>query len=347
MNKYIEKAKKEVQRWSGFSKTLTNPTTYSGVPREAIWKKNKATLWYYEPPIKNYSIPILLVYSIINQPDILDLDPENSLIQAFLDDGYEVYLLDFGIPGYEDRELTLNDYVTKYIEKGVGRVLTHSGADEISVMGFCLGGTLAAMHASVTDQPIKNLILSLTPIDFHVFPNFNRWKKPLTEKNTNFDPIFDSISLIPSPFIEGGIRLITTPIYFSPYLSLLNRAYDDQYTVKWSRMNDWTKSHIPISGAALKQLFNDFVRDNKLINGGLVIDEKDANLSNIKANLLVVGSQFDKLVPPEQIRPVMDLVSSKDKTFHMLKMGHASLSIDGKLLPYLSEWLSLRSHSTE
>ncbi|MGE8205237.1 alpha/beta fold hydrolase [Heyndrickxia sp. NPDC080065] len=335
---------KELKRWAGFFKTTIHPVTETGLLPKEIWKKNKTTLWYYEPTIKKYQTPLFLVYSLVNQPFILDLCKGNSFIQTLIDSGYEVYLLDFGIPGYEDKDLTFNDYITKYLSKGVQRALSHSGAEEISIMGFCLGGTLAAMYTSIAKEPIKNLILASTPIDFQYVPNYSNWKKPLTEKQTNFDEILDSVGLISPLFIYYGIRLITSPVYYSPYLSLLNHAYDAQYQIKWSRMNEWTKGHIPMPGTVLKQLFNDLIKENKLKNGGMIIEGEEVSLKNIKANLLVIGSQNDKLVPKEQIMPIMDLVSSEDKTFQLLHKGHVSLPENGQIPSYLSNWLSLRSN---
>lgn len=340
----FELPRKEMKRWTGFYNTLLNPISDVGITRKEIWKKNKSTVWYYEPTIKKYQTPLFLVYSIVNQPFILDLCQGNSLIQTLIDDGYEVYLLDFGIPGYEDKDLTLNDYITKYLKKGVQRALAHSGAENISIMGFCLGGTLSAIYTSIANEPIKNLILSLTPIDCQYAPNFNNWIQPLINNQLDIDQMVDAIGLIPSSFVESGVRLMTSPVYFSPYLSLLHRAYDEKYQIKWSRMNEWTKSHIPMSGAVFKQLFNDLFKENKLINGGLMIDGKEVNLSNIKANLLAIGAQNDILVPKKQISPIMDLVSSRDKTFHLIMEGHASLPVNGKIPPYLADWLSLRSN---
>lgn len=348
MINFLKELKKQPQnkinRWSGAYKTLVSPDSYEGVPRKEIWKLNKTTLWHYRPENKKYSVPIFLVYSVINQPFILDLAPGSSLIQAFMDNGYEVYLLDFGCPGFEDKDLSLNDYITKYIQKGVQRALTHSKANEITIMGFCLGGTLAAIYTSIAEEPIKNLILSLTPINFQYFPQFDQWVDTFVKNEVDVAPILDAVGLIPSSFVQGGIRLITTPVYYSPYLSLINRAYDEQYNIKWSRLNLWTKSHIPISGAALNQLANDLVKENKLINGGLDVNGKHAHLKNIYANMLVIGSSYDQLVPKEQITPIMDLVSSDDRTFHLLTGGHANIPNNGQLPSYLTEWLNARSN---
>lgn len=332
------------KKLQGFFHTIQQPEPEIGLtPRTAVWKKNKAVLWHYAPAEKKYGVPLFLIYSLVNQAFILDLGPKNSLIEALTNSGYDVYLLDFGIPGYEDKDITMDDYIVHYIQKAVRRALYHAKADEITVMGFCLGGTFAAIYAAIAEEPVKNLILSVAPIDFRHFPSFDQWVKALRENDSDVDSILDAWGLIPASAIKAGMRLVTSPIYYSPYLSLLSRADNEEYAKRWKQFNHWTNGHIPFAGAALKQVLHDLGIKNKLVNGSLDIYGRRADLGNIEANLLAVASSYDRLVPKEQLLPIMDLVSSKDKQFHLLTGGHANLSSDGKVPAYLANWLSIRS----
>jgi polyhydroxyalkanoate synthase len=338
--------KKEYTRWRGFFSHWLDPEPETAnTPREAVWKKNKAVLWYYPAVEKKYRTPVYLVYSLVNQPVILDLQPIGSKIKAFTESGFEVYLLDFGSPGYEDRDINVDDYIVDYIQKGAKRVLKHSGAGEISVIGYCLGGTFAAVYAAIADEPIQNLVLIVAPFDFHSVPFFEEWAEPIRSGRVSFDEVMDSLGVLPAGFIKAGVRLITSPVYFSPYLSLLNKSHDPAYVEKWRRFNSWTEGHIPFTGAAMKQLFNDFAKENKLINGNLTVRGKKVDLTNIHSNLLVASSQFDRLVPHEQSAPIMDLVSSTDKTYKLLEGGHTHMVAKAGNLPeFLEEWLPRRSN---
>ncbi|MED4207429.1 alpha/beta fold hydrolase [Neobacillus mesonae] len=334
----------EKERWKGFINVFDSlPPESNLTPRQAIWKKNKATVWFYPAKQKKYKIPLVLIYSLVNQPFILDLGPGSSTIQSFVEEGFDVYLIDFGVPGYEDKDLTINDYITKYIQKGVQKVLNHSKAKEVTLIGYCLGGTLAAMYAAIAEEPIKNLILKVAPIDFSSFPTFKKWLDAAKNGQLNIDDPLDTIGLVPAPVIEAGVRAITSPVYFSHYLSLLNRSYDKDYVDHWYRFNHWTKSHIPFPSAALKQVINDMVIGNKLIRGGIYINGKFADLHKIYANLLVVSSKDDRLVPENLTYPVMDFVSSEDKTYISLEGGHVGFSLKGGVPKYLKNWLHERS----
>ncbi|MDZ5472096.1 alpha/beta fold hydrolase [Bacillus sp. 31A1R] len=336
---------KEILRWKGFWSVFGGHEPPSATtPRKSIWKKNKTTLWYYPAKKKKFQTPLFLVYSLVNQPFILDLSPNISLIEAFVDEGYDVYLIDFGIPRYEDKDITLDNYIVGFIKKGVQKALTHSKAKDITVMGFCLGGTLAAIYTAIATEPIKNLILTVTPIDFSTVPAYDKWALALRNEKIDFDEFIDTIGLIPANFIEAGVRLVTAPVYFSHYLSLLNRGYEKHYVDKWILFNKWTSGHIPFPGATLKQLVNDLGKHNKLVTGELKINNQTVDLRNIKSNLLVVASDFDQLVPKEQTYPIVELASSEDKKYELLPSGHTGLTAKKGLPIYLKEWLPSRSN---
>lgn len=109
----------------------------------------------------------MLVYALILRPYILDLVPGNSFVEYLVEKGFDVYMLDWGIPGNEDKHLSFEDYVLDYMPEAVEQVLTNSHAEELTLFGYCQSGTISAIYASLLpDKPLKNLVLLTTPIDF-------------------------------------------------------------------------------------------------------------------------------------------------------------------------------------
>ncbi len=104
-------------------------------PKEVVWRRNKAQLYHYLPKADlRHATPILIVYALINKPYILDLSPGASLVEYLVGRGFEVYMLDWGTPGDEDRGMRFEDYVDTYIPRAAQRVLRHSGAESFSPM---------------------------------------------------------------------------------------------------------------------------------------------------------------------------------------------------------------------
>ncbi|RHW41753.1 alpha/beta fold hydrolase [Neobacillus notoginsengisoli] len=318
----------------------TGPT-----PRVAVWKKNKATLWYYPARKKKYKAPLFLVYSLVNKAFVLDLAPGSSMIESFVTNGYDVYLMDFGVPGYEDKHLTIDHYLVDYLQRAVRRALHHSKARELTIIGYCLGGTLAAMYASIAKEPIRNLILCVAPLNFSNPPLFDKWTNAMKKGDLSLDEVLDAYGTVPASFMKIGMRAVSAPVYFSHYLSLLNKSYDKDYVDRWRRFNNWANGHIPFPGAALKQLLNDLGKNNKFMKRTLTIRGRKADPANIKANLLIVAGSQDRLVPENLSRDFIHLVSSKDKTYKLVTGGHTTLAVKGIGLPgFLADWLPERSN---
>ncbi len=336
---------KEMNRWKEFFQVLAEPEPkMSHTPRNEIWRKNKSILWYYPAKQKKYEIPLFFVYSLFNKPYILDIAPKVSVIEGLTNMGYDVYLLDWGSPGYEDKNIGLDTYIDKYLRPAVKRAIRHSEADEITLIGYCLGGTIAAIYAAIAEEPIKNLIVATVPIDFTQSVAPDKWAEALNNGDINFDRFIHAYGNIPSKYVEGMFRAIGAPIYFTNYTMLLNRANDPRYVDKWRRMNKWTIDQVPIAGEAYRQLTQDLMKENKLIKGELVIGNKKVDLKNIKANLYVVSGSRDNLVLEEQSKPLLDLVSSKDKSYTTVESGHVGLALSGLFAKVVDNWVSSRSN---
>ncbi|MCM2534282.1 hypothetical protein NDK43_20415 [Neobacillus pocheonensis] len=159
----------------------------------------------------------------------------------------------------------------------------------------------------------------------------------------NLDRFIDVYGLIPTWFNEGVFRAINAPISYSPYVNLIKNADNKRFVEKWHLMDSWLQDQVPFTGGVFRQLVNDFIKENKLMKGSFTVHGKKVDLENITANLLVISSKNDNLVLEEQSRPMMDLVSSEDKTFLVVEAGHTSLAFSGKMGTLADQWLCSRS----
>ncbi|WP_251553794.1 alpha/beta fold hydrolase [Neobacillus muris] len=336
---------KETKRWNQVVRIILEPKPdIIPTPRQSIWKKNKSTLWYHPAKNKKYPIPVLMVYSLLNKPYILDAGPGSSVVGGLTERGYDVYLFDWGSPGLEDSDTTLDVYIIEYLEAAIKRAIRHSGQKGISLLGYCLGGTISAILTSITDVPIKNLILAAVPIDFSIGIVPDKWLEGLQNGEMDFNRFADAYGTIPSEFMYLMFRMLS-PVYNSPMVNLVTRAYDDEYVEKWRRMDKWTKDTASFAGAAFKQMFHDLYKENKLLKGELVIGGRQAVLSQIQCPLFVFSCSRDTLVLEQQSLPIMDMAGSLDKTYQVFEGGHVSLALTGKFAEFADQWLSTRSLS--
>jgi polyhydroxyalkanoate synthase len=320
-------------------------------PKEVIWQLNKARLYHYlptKPQNERYPVPLLLVYALINKPFNFDLSPGRSFVEYMVDEGFDVYLLNWGVPGPEDQNLCFDDYVSRYLFRTVRKLRRVSGTDEISVLGYCLGATLATVYAALyPDAPIRNLILLAAPIDFSNPPegSMAMW---LAEGRLDVDKLVDTLGNVPGELIRFWAKMLK-PVenFMGSYVNLLKMLEDGTAVRGWQAINRWVEDVIPFSGAAFRQFVKVYLRGNRLISGEHEIEGRPVRLANIRAALLNIVAQYDHLVSQSQSESIMELISSQDKTMMLIPSTHvgimASASARYKLWPELVDWLGKRS----
>jgi polyhydroxyalkanoate synthase len=320
-------------------------------PKEVVWTLNKARLYRYtptRPPEARHRIPLLLVYALINKPFIFDLAPGRSFVEYMVDQGFDMYLLDWGAPGPEDQGITFDDYVTEYLTRVVRKVVRVSGADEISLLGYCLGATLTTVYAALyPDAPIRNLILLTAPLDFSSSPkgSMAMW---LEEERLDVDRIVGAFGNVPGELIRFWAKLLKPAENFvGAYVNVWKNLDDKEAVRGWQAINRWVEDVIPFAGSAFRQFVLDYVRGNELIKGRHEVNDQRVDLSNIRAALLNIIAQFDHLVAPSQAESIMELVSSGDKELRVIPSTHVGIMASGraryKLWPEVVEWLAPRS----
>ena len=127
-----------------------------------------------------------------------------SLIEHMVNQGFDVYLLDWGEFQWEDRHLSFTDLVYDYIARAVAKVVQISGCDQVSLAGYCMGGTITTIYAALFDTPkIRNILYLAAPIDFEDAALSSIWLKA-----PEFDPdkVADTFQLVPKHFIDTGVK---------------------------------------------------------------------------------------------------------------------------------------------
>ncbi len=319
-------------------------------PKEVIWSKNKAKLYHYEPMIeKRYKTPILMVYALINRPYVLDLMPGSSLVEFLIREGFDVYMLDWGIPGDEDKTLTFDDYVLDYIPRAVKKVLRTSQSEDFTLLGYCMGGTMSAMYAALfPGKQLRNLILLTSPIDFtpDTMGLYGVWTG---SQHFNPDQMVDAFGNIPGDLIDTGNRLVK-PVtnYIGSYVTMWDRILQEKSMDTWLAMNKWVNDDIPFPGETFRQWIRDFYQENKLIKGEIVLRGRRVDLAQITCPVLDIAGKKDHICTLPQAEAALRYISSTDKEFFVLDAGHVGLLTGSEarkgLWPKMRSWLALRSN---
>ena len=228
-------------------------------PRDLVWQRETARLWRYRSDDRSIHAPLLIVHSLVSKSYILDLQPENSMIRYLVGEGFDVYLLDWEPAGPADAENTLETYAAGLIPGAIAA----TGADELTLMGYCFGGDLALLTAAAgaDDLPIRNLVALTTPCDFHAIGFL---ADMFRAGRLDADDVIDDTGLVPAAVMDAAFQSIKPTDQLVQPLNLWEQLWSAERAENFLALNGWTRDQVPFPGATFRQTVELLVRDNRL-----------------------------------------------------------------------------------
>jgi polyhydroxyalkanoate synthase len=323
-------------------------------PSEVVYEENKLELLHYRPeragiePDETHDTPILVVYALVNRPYILDLQPDRSVVRRLLEAGHDVYLVDWNEPSRLDQHLTLDDYVSRYVDNCVDVVRDRSGADAVNVLGYCMGGTMSAMYAALFPEKVNALGLMAAGLCFDGTGGvLEQWG---SEDYYEPELVTDTFGNVPAEFLDVGFALMD-PVdnYVSKYVRFAENLDDEEFVENFARMERWLSEGIDVAGEAYDQFLRDVYQENKLYRNELFLDGEHVDVGNIDMPVLQITGEYDHLIPADASRPFNDVVGSEDVTTIEYATGHIGLSVSSssheEVWPRVSEWYADRQYA--
>ncbi|EJN58730.1 class III poly(R)-hydroxyalkanoic acid synthase subunit PhaC [Halogranum rubrum] len=315
-------------------------------PSEVVYEENKLKLLHYEATTEEqHDVPILIVYALINRPYILDLQSDRSVVRTLLDNGFDVYLIDWGEPSKLDSSLTLDDYVNRYVDNCVDVVRERSGQDSINVLGYCMGGTMSVMYAAHHPDKVRNLGLMAAGLCF----GGDSGVLELWGDDEYYTPgaVTDTFGNVPAEFLDIGFALMD-PVdnFVTKYLRLYDNIEREEFVENFARMEQWIGDGIDVAGTTYQQFLEEIYQKNSLMKNELHLDGKHVDLAEIDMPVLQIIGEYDHLIPPEASKGFNEVLDTEVTTMEF-PTGHIGLSVSSKshaeLWPQVCEWFVERS----
>lgn len=319
-------------------------------PKEAVYHEDNLVLYRYQPVVdKPFEIPILIVYALVNRPYMVDLQENRSLVRNLLALGIDVYLVDWGYPQRGDRWLTLEDYINGYIDNCVDFIRHRHGLEAINLLSICQGGTLSLCYTALHQEKVKNLVVMVAPVDFHVDEGLlNVWSGCTHgPKSMNVDLLVDALGNIPGDFMNFAYLMLKPfQLNVEKYLGMADILDDEAKLINFMRMEKWIFDSPDQAGETFRQFIKDFYQDNKLIKGEFEIGGRRVDLGDITIPVLNLYAEKDHLVPPPSSIALEKYVGTKDYSVQSFPVGHIGMYVSGRvqeaLPPTIAEWLKAR-----
>jgi polyhydroxyalkanoate synthase len=339
--------------WRGMNlveRTMLGPLTPQvQTPHEIAWMWERSTLLHYRLPSQEirHKVPILIVPPLMVKPTIFDLRPAHSMVGYFLSRGFDVYMVDFGVPKSEDEDIKVDDYVLDFIPNAVQKICEKSNNSEVSLVGWSMGGIMSYTYTAYFSEKakVRNVVTIGSPLDFSKMVPFNYLVKAVDFPGTL--KAIEYLGNIPPVLTRNGFKLISPMSTLTRYWDLYKNYWDREWVAGYETIGNWVEEFIPYPGAAFRQFVTDFVKDDLLRRGSLKIAGTHVELSRILANICVVVGTTDKIANVESVGAAIELIPVQDKFRIDAPLGHIGLVAGSGAPKYvwgpIADWLSPRS----
>lgn len=313
--------------------------------KEPVYKEDNLVLYHFKSRTKKQNaVPLLIVYALVNRPYMADLQDGRSMIQGLLDEGLDVYLIDWGYPQSVDKYLTLDDYINGYIDRCVDFIREASNQEKINLLGICQGGCFSLCYTALHQDKVKNLVTTVTPVDFHTRHDLLSHMV----QQIDIDQVVDTMGNIPGEMLNWTfLTLKPYTLMGQKYVDLVDILDDKSKALNFMRMEKWIFDSPDQVGETYRQFIKQFYQENGLIKGTVKIGEQTVDLENIKNPVLNIYAKDDHLVPPDSSRALEGCVGTSDYQSLEFPGGHIGIYVSGKaqkmIPPAVGKWLTERS----
>jgi polyhydroxyalkanoate synthase len=311
--------------------------------KELVWQSGKVRLYRYRAiAAPAGGAPLLIVYALVNRPYMMDLQPDRSLIRGLLAQGLDIYLIDWGYPDGADRLTDLSDYIEGYMAGAVQHVLAMHGIQALNVLGVCQGGVLSLCYAALHPAQVRNLVLMVTPIDFHTPADLlSKWVRGIDVAAWVGDGNVagDALNLL-------FLSLMPFRLGLQKYAQLMRGEATRARIENFMRVEHWIFDSPDQAGAAFREFVIGCYQENRLVRDQLEIGGHPIRLASLRMPLLSLIGKRDHLVPPESSAALQRLVGSHDCTLLEFDLGHIGMYVSERAQREVPEaigrWLAPR-----
>jgi polyhydroxyalkanoate synthase len=347
---------REAKRLTNLFGLLSRPKPAVGVtPADVVHRENKWSLLRYRarPQGIAHRTPVLLVPSLINRHYVLDLQPGKSFAEFMVAQGHDVFVIDWGTPTDEDRYLTFDDICDRYLGRAVRKAASYGERGQAHVLGYCMGGTLATIHAAVRPEHVASLVALAAPIGFRDDGLLSTWVNGPT---FDVDALVDGFGNVPWQVMQGAFHMLRPTLNLSKAVHLIDRAWDDEFLDGFLALETWGSDNVSFPGECYRRYIKDLYRADGLLHETFSLSGKRVRLGAIECPTLAITFEHDNIVPWRSAAVLIERVGAKDREQIHLPGGHVGAVVSRKaattLWPRISQWWAARdaepvSHARE
>ena len=287
---------------------------------------------------------MLLVPSLINRHYVLDLSSGKSFVEYLVARGHEVYVIDWGTPGPEDRYLTFDHVADRYLGRALRQSATRSRRGAAHVLGYCMGGTLAAAHLAAHESAHAASFCALAaPVRFRDDGLLGAWTRAST---FDVDRLVEAFGNIPWQLLQSAFHMLRPTLGLAKATHVLDRAWNDEFLDGFLALETWGNDNVAFPGECFRTYVEKLYREDALARGTFTLSGRPAPLRQITCPTLTVTFAHDNIVPEASAAALHELIGARDKEHLRLPGGHVGAVVSRKaaqgLWPRIAGWWEAR-----
>jgi polyhydroxyalkanoate synthase len=316
-------------------------TPVGQTPRECVHQEGKLKLYRYRRPsgegvegdaakeggTNEQGQPVLLVYSVINKPYILDLVPGYSFIEHLLEQGLDPYLIEWGDTEAGDRTTTLDSYIDPGIHGCVEAIRERRGVDQVPLFGHCIGGNLALMYAALHPERVSRVITLTTPVTAAEGGVVAVW----TDRDVMpVDAIIDAYGHMPAKLIRYTFIALKPYYEVLKWKMFLEQLGNEDVMRLFLPVDRWANDNVDIPGLVFKKFIEEVFHDDRFRHGETRIHGERVDLGNIRCPVMNLAARRDWIVPPASATVLEDHLGTDPADYRYVEIqgAHVGIMID-------------------
>lgn len=288
-----------------------------------IWQQGPVRLLHLKSVAKGKrQPPIILIPSLVNGWEILDLLPDLSFARYLQQSGFDVHIIDWGDLRKDPHLKTVAHILNRYLGPLV-RMIAGTSGEPVTTIGYCMGGLLMAGAMPEMMASVRAQIYLATPWDFHA------GNPVLTQMIKGGAPsvtaMLATTDYLPNTQIQMLFAQVDPDMAINKFSRFLKLDMKDKAAEIFVAVEDWLRTGRDLPCDMAMACIHDWYLENQTGQGKWEIEGTaiDAKLLARKPALVVAPSQ-DRLVETQTAQALARALG-RTATLHTPEIGHIGM----------------------
>ncbi len=285
--------------------------------------------------------PVVVISSLINRWYILDFLEGQSFLAAVASLGRPTYLLEGLPPGKEPDDRSLGDLCAGPILAAIDHVRAGHKTDQASVIGYCMGGTLAAALTARYPERVSRLATVCGPVKFSEGGLFTRWFAP---RYLDVGLVTSGCNAVPAWLVHLPFWWLRPSIKTQKMSRLVRSGEKPGYITRFLAAEIWNHDNMDMARGVFRSWAGDLYQQDQLAEGRFMVDGEPVDLARITCPVAVISGEHDAITPPASCEALTELSNPSWQRLLRARASHTGVlsapRVVAEVTEALGEWLA-------